>query len=320
MAKVFLTCFAHVKPLSSDELAIGLFSPLAIDLQHLQKSLEEKHPSLQWCSEAMFVIKKIHYHFLLYLERSKVPGSWEGVNVLDEYMRATLDLLDFCNLLKSTISGLDRHRMMVDFTVKRLEDTPFSTVISKIELERLERENCNKLLDVKKWKEMTFNKVGVSGVKLKANSSMHVLEAVGRTMTIISQLIFCSILHPIPIKIDKGFYTGLPDLDLLSDCIQKLVASFTQRFQDAQHTGRQVLYENEMIEDVFTAFKAQIASAEEGDHKGALPETVNMLKKISLALKQELDLFDCVVNESFEEVIKGRKQVIGLINANNHDY
>ncbi|KMT20076.1 hypothetical protein BVRB_1g000950 [Beta vulgaris subsp. vulgaris] len=313
MAKVFLTCFAPFKPLFSDEVAVGLFSSMVIDLQRLLKSLEENPLSLRWCSEAMTVIRKTHTHFLLDFKRSKVMASWEVVCMLDEYMSASLDLLDLCNLLKSAISGLDRYRMMIDFMVTRLNDATFSTTKNKIELERLERENYNKFFDVKKLREMNLNKERVSKVKLKTRTNMHVLQAIRSTMCIVSLFIFCSILHPIPVRIDDGFYAGM-NLDSSSDCIQKLITSLGEKFRNAQGLRKPVLLENEMIEDAFAEFKGHVSSREVSVDEGKRAKSLEILKKSSMALKEGLDLLDCEVNELFENVIEGRKRVINLIN------
>lgn len=314
MAKVFLTCFAPFKPSFSDELAVELLSSMVADLQRLQKSLEENPLSLQWCSEAMSVIKRMHSHFLLDYERSKNIASWESIHMLDEYMSATLDLLDLCNLLKSAISGLDRYRMMINFMVKRINEAAFSTITSKVELERLERENYNKFFDMKKFREMNFNKEGVSKVKLKTRTNIHVWQAIRSTMSIISLFIFCSILHPIPVKIDEGFYTRLCNLDSSSHCIQNLVTLFDEKFQNTKGLRRPVLLENKMIEDAFAEIERHIdPTGEVSFNEGKLAESLQILKNRSLALKEGLDLLESEVNELFENVLQGRKRVINLI-------
>ncbi|CAO2835282.1 unnamed protein product [Amaranthus hypochondriacus] len=311
MAKVFLTCFAPFKPFSSDELAVGLLSSLVDDLQRLEKSLEENPLSLHWCSEAMFFMKKIHTHFLLDFEKSKDVTSWEAIELLDEYMSATLDVLDLCNLLKSAISSLDRYRLMIDFTAKRLNDVRRS----KFELERIEKENYNKFFYVKKLRDMNLNKEGLSKVKLKTTrrTNVHVLQAIRFTMSIISLFIFVSILHPNPIKIDKGFYFQLCRFDSSPHSIQKLVTAFCKKFQNAQVLNRSVLAENAMIEDAFIEFKGRLEDSSFDEAK-----SLEMLKKRALDLKEGLDLFEYGVNELFENVIEGRKRVINLITFKNN--
>ncbi|XP_021760253.1 uncharacterized protein LOC110725091 [Chenopodium quinoa] len=310
---MFLTCFMSFKPSFSDELAVGLFSSMVDDLQRLLKSLEENPLSLRWCSEAMSVIKKTHSHFLFDFERSKVPASWEAIHVLDEYMSVTLDLLDFCNLLKSAISGLDRYRQLINFMIKRLKDATFSMSTSKIELERLERENYHKFFDVKNLREMNLNKE-VTKVKFKTRTNMQVLQSIGSTMSIISLFIFCSILHPIHVKIDEGIYTDLCNSDSSSDCVQKLINCLNEKFKNAHDLRRPVLHENEVIEDAFAEFKGQIISTREVSvDEGKLAKSLEILKNKSLVLKEGLDLLESEVNELFENVIEGRKRIISLI-------
>ena len=319
MAKVFLTCFAPFKPLYLDELAIGFFSSLSIDLQQLQKCLENKPPCLRWCSEAVCVIKKIHSHFLCYLESSEVPPSWAGVKMLDEYMTASLDLLDLCNLLRLALSSLDRYRMMVDVAINRLEDHGFSIEASKIELERLERGRSDWFSEVEKWRGTNSNKEEMSKMKMKTmtktNNNKHVLQVIRSAMSILSLLIVCSILHPSSIEINEGICTGLPGLDLFLDSIQKLVRCFAERVRAEKDKGRLVLYENERIDDAFASLKVSVVN---GDEKGVIVEKVEKLRKRCVALKEGLDLFEGVMNELFEDVVKGRKRMIEFITQNNH--
>ncbi|KAL2893610.1 Histidinol-phosphate aminotransferase chloroplastic [Bienertia sinuspersici] len=309
------------KPEHTDALmkCAEVLSSLLIDLQWLQKSLEENPLSFRWCSDAMSIIKKTHSQFLADFERLEVPASWDVVHMLDEYLNATLDMLDLCNLLKSVISGLDRYRMMIDFMVNKLNDASFSTMASKNEFEIIKRENHNKFFNVKKLREMNLDKDGVSKVKLKNGTNMHALQAFRSTMSIISLFVFCSIRHPIPIKIDKELYTRFYNLDSSSNCIRKLITSLGERFQSAQELRRPVLLEIEMIEDAFANFKEHVMSSKKVtiDDK-ILAKTLEVLKKRSLALKEGLDLLECEVNELFENLIEGRARVINLITITNH--
>ncbi|KNA14697.1 hypothetical protein SOVF_104510 [Spinacia oleracea] len=300
---MFLTCFTTFKQSFSDELAIGLFSSMVIDLQQLQKSLEENPFSLRWCSEAVSVVKKTHSHFLDF------ESSWEAVHMIDEYMSATLDLLDLCNLIKSAISGLDKYRMMIHFTVTRLNDVAFSSSRSKVELERVERENYNEFFDVKKLRELKLNKEGVM-----TNTNMQVMQGIRSTMYVISLFIFCSILHPIQVTADEGFYVRFCNSGSSPDCIRKLVACFNEKYQNAQQFKRPVLHENEMVEDAFDEFKGIIVSTREaGVDAGKLAKSLETLKDKSLVLKEGLDLLEYEVDELFENVIEGRKRVINLL-------
>jgi len=248
-----------------------------------------------------------------------VPPSWAGVKMLDEYMTASLDLLDLCNLLRLALSSLDRYRMMVDVAINRLEDHGFSIEASKIELERLERGRSDWFSEVEKWRGTNSNKEEMSKMKMKTmtktNNNKHVLQVIRSAMSILSLLIVCSILHPSSIEINEGICTGLPGLDLFLDSIQKLVRCFAERVRAEKDKGRLVLYENERIDDAFASLKVSVVN---GDEKGVIVEKVEKLRKRCVALKEGLDLFEGVMNELFEDVVKGRKRMIEFITQNNH--
>ncbi|GAB4844824.1 hypothetical protein Ancab_038212 [Ancistrocladus abbreviatus] len=318
MAKVFLTCFSpfspREKPLISSsihatELASGVLLSLANDLQELRRSIEEKSISLHWCSEAMFIIKKMHSYFLLFSEKSQVPMSLDHASLMDEYLRGSLDLLDFCVFLKSATSSLDRYRLTVDFTVKKLFGDGFSSNYKK-EIEGLARED-DKLFDVKRWKDKLNV---VSQTKLKCTNNMHVVYIITSTMTTISLLIFCSMLHPMPIKFDEEIYCKFPDYNVLSNAIQKLVSCFYEISKCVGEKGRVSLLERSMIEDAIEQFKVQLTEGRELEKEKIL-ESLEMLRKKSVALKEGLDVFESVVNEVFEDVINGRRKVVALITA-----
>ncbi|KAL9234633.1 hypothetical protein vseg_009484 [Gypsophila vaccaria] len=319
MARVLLTCFAPSMPSCTNRSVAELFSSVAIDLQRLQESLEQNPPNLQWCREAMLVVKKTHRHFLEYLERTKESDPWEGVTMADEYMNASLDLLDLCNLLKSAITSVDRQRIMVDFMVKNVKDGSFMTMADKIELERNETEKSNNIFKFRKWREMNINERKFSKVKIKSRTKMHVFQPISSIMSILSLFIFCSILHPIPIKIHKRFYRGFQNMDLFSESVRKLAITFGQKLQAVQGKGKSVLHENAMIQDALAALTAEFVSGKASEDEQKLAICLDRLKNSSLALKQGIDSFESVVNELFEDVIKGRKRVISLITTNNQN-
>ncbi|KAK9743314.1 hypothetical protein RND81_03G231600 [Saponaria officinalis] len=267
----------------------------------------------------MLVVKKTHSHFLDYFERTQDSNPLESVTMVDEYMSASLDLLDSCNLLKSAVTGLDRQRVMVEFMVKTVKDASFITMADKIKLERNEIEESNNLFKFTKWREMDVNERNVSKVKIRSRRKMQVLQPISSIMSIISLFIFYSILHPIPVKIHERFYKGFQNMDLFSEYVRKLAITFGKKLQDVQGKGRSVLHENAMIQDTLAGFTAEFVSGKAGKDERKLAERLDTLKDSSLALKQGIDLFESVVNELFEDVIKGRKRVIGLVTTNNQN-
>ncbi|KAA8538614.1 hypothetical protein F0562_028192 [Nyssa sinensis] len=289
-----------------DDEAIVSFASLITDLEKLQKSLAENSKSLQWCKEAMVLLKKLHSEFLLLFEKFKVSISWDGVNdLLDEYMKETLNILDLCNLLKSTIFKIDRYGLMVDFAAKFLRDSVSLSSPSKAEIERLEKES-KKLYGVENLKDVNLFKAGMSKTKCK-DSAVHVIYAVKIAMTIISMLICSVIICPIPIKIDKGGYCGFPQMKPFLNSVQNIIDYFEKKFQNAGDNTRLALKENAMIEKAIVEIKAQLIKGITADKENFVT-TIELLKQRSVVLKEGLQVLESEVNQVFEEVVKGRNQ------------
>ncbi|GMH21799.1 hypothetical protein Nepgr_023641 [Nepenthes gracilis] len=321
MAKIFHTCFnpytpREKPPISSaidGELASGLFSSLAIDLQELRESLEDKSISLQWCSVAMLFIRKMHSHFLLFTEKYQVPMSLDRANAMDEYLRESLDLLDTCILLKSAISGISRYKLMVDFVEERLSDDGYPSA-RNIRIKRPAAGADDNLFDIKRWKDKVIT---ASKTKLKC-SNMHDIHAISTAMKVISVLVCCSILHPIPLKLDVEVHNHeFARCDFISGSIQKLVSCFEEIFRCAGERGRLFLSESSMVEDAMAEFTAKLTEGKELE-KEKISESLDMIRKRSLALKEGLDSFESVVNEVFEDVLVGRKKVLGLFTTKHY--
>jgi hypothetical protein len=130
---LYLTCFSpfflREKPSSIhiDE-AINSFSSLLQDIKNLESSLTKNSLSLRWCLEATNLLRKMHFQFLDIFQESEEPMFWDGGNYTDEYMEDSLHILDFCNVLRSAISTMDRYRLIVDVAVKRFSDEGYSVL------------------------------------------------------------------------------------------------------------------------------------------------------------------------------------------------
>ncbi|XP_010256523.1 PREDICTED: protein BPS1, chloroplastic-like [Nelumbo nucifera] len=288
-------------------------SSVSADVKKLQQSLATGAVSLRWSMEAMSVLKKIHIELLLLIERSRLPISLDGEDWLDQYMKVTVMLLDFCNLLKSAISGINRYRMMVDFTVRKLCDCDSGVAINRIEVERLERDS-KKLYGNEKPRDVRLDELVVPKYKFKRkNGANPVIFAAKSAMIVISLLLVSAIVTPVLINMDEGVPNEISQLKSLMQSIKTLVSCFHEMIPKPGEDPRLVLAENVMIESVVADLKAQVAEGvvEDGDKflKG-----VDLLKKRSSALKEGIDMFDSIVSDVFEEVIKGRNKVLGMLN------
>lgn len=260
----------------------------------------------------------MHSQFLLLFEKYHLPVLWDGTDILDEYMKETLDLLDLCNSLKSAISGMDRYRLMVEFEAGKLcNDGNISDATTKTEIERLVSES-QKIYGVEKWKDMNLFKSEMPKTKSK-DRTICFIYAIKSNMRLVGMLLFSALLFPIPISItmDKDVYRVSPyQLKPFSVSTGNLVGCFLKVLEEVKDKSRPVLVENKAIEKAILDIKAQILL------KGKavdLEKLIDLLKQSSLALKEGIELLESVVDELFEEVIKGRNTVLAMVDANYRD-
>lgn len=313
----FLTCFPILlrrgRPSSSrnniDE-PLRSFSSLVTDIDRLKTSLAGDCISLKWCSEAINLLRKMHFQFLLFMEKSNAPISREGINIVDEYMKETLDLLDLCNSLKLAMSGMGRYRLMVDFAVRKLHDHGFPDKMTKTEIESLESET-KKIYGAEKWKDMNPPKTDMSKTKGK-NSAVHFICAIKATHGAIGMLIFSALLYPIEITVNEEVYREFPQLKPLSLSLGRLVGCFWKKVEGVKAESGSVLKENQVIEKAVLDIKARVLKGKDVDQE-KLRTSIDLLKKSSEALGVGIEMFESVVNELFEEIVQGRKKVLAMV-------
>ncbi|KAJ6855545.1 hypothetical protein NC651_040258 [Populus alba x Populus x berolinensis] len=290
---------------------MNTFSSLLIDIKNLGSSLAKNSLSLQWCLEATNLLKKMHFQFLEIFQKSEVPMFWDGGNYLDEYMEESLNILDFCNALRSAISTMDRYRLIVDVVVRRFSDEGYSgSAMNMTEIKKLEKEWQN-LYGFENWTIVNLYKTGRPKTKTK-DDEFCASYAVRRTMNIVCSLLFSAIFYPAPIEKDEEVYRDFSQLKLFSSSLRKLVCCFSEERRGFNDNSRPVLAETKMVGSAVEDFKVQILKGV-ALNKEKLGKTIDSLQNSSLALKEGLEMFDSVVDELFQEVVKGRNEILGMV-------
>ncbi|XP_077240091.1 protein BPS1, chloroplastic-like [Tasmannia lanceolata] len=320
MGRVFLTCFPtfllkgkNPYPSLKDD-ASWFCSSLSEDLEKLGQSLINSPLSFQWATQAMNLLKKMQVDFLLLVEKSQLPFSFEGEYWLDQYMQETVILLDFCNLLKSAISRIERYRMEVDFTTTKMVDGSLITK-NKIEIEGLERETM-KHHDINNWRGLRLDTVmSEYSQYTKCKKSMDpVIFAVKSTMIIISLFIGSTIISSVSIDMEGDIGCEIPQVQSLTASLRTLIYRFRERIQRPEKNSSLGLVEHEMVERAVAELKAQVEEGR-GEDGEKLLRSVDSLKKSCVGLKEGLEMFDTSVTEVFDEVIKGRNKLLEMFSA-----
>ncbi|KAF9670648.1 hypothetical protein SADUNF_Sadunf13G0090700 [Salix dunnii] len=309
----FSSFFLREKPSSIHiEEAMNSFSSLLQDIKNLESSLTKNSLSLRWCSEATNLLRKMHFQFLHIFQESEVPMFWDGGKYVDEYMRYSLHILDFCNVMRLAHSTMDRYCLLVDVAVKNISDEGNSgSAVNMTEIEKLEREWL-KLYGIENWKNVNLYKTGRWKTKTKDNI-FRAAHVVRRTMNIVCLLLFCAIFYPVSIEVDEEVYRDFPQLKLFSSSLRKLVCCFFEERQGVKDNSRPVLAETKMVESAVEELRGEILNGGVPLNKEKLRKTIDSLQNSSLALKEGLGIFDSAVNELFQDVMKGRNMILGLV-------
>lgn len=292
----------------------------------LERSLQAERGSvsLRWSAEAMNLLKKMQVELVALLKRSPqlpTPSAAEE-GWLDQFMQETAALLDFCNLLKCALSGIRRYRMVTDLAVhKFVED---DGLMNELEFERLEKEHVVS----RAMKESTVGVGnGSEGRSKDRNDSNRstiaaVMLAVRATTESVSLILVSAIASPIPTTIDvaseEAVVSGFPDqLRPFVDVLKALTVRFREVVvlkPDGEGSRFVVLAEHEMVESAVGDLRARVMAGHGGDklEREALLRSVGLLRTSSAELREGVEMFDAAVDEVFDVVIRGRKEMLGM--------
>lgn len=240
---------------------------------------------------------------LALLKKSELPISYEAEDWFDQYMQQSASLLDFCNSVKSALSGINRSRMAVELAVHKLsEDNEFG-------LERLQKAH-EEILDFSIEKE----RLGLSngGILLGGNgrddkNMAIVMFAAKTTVTVLSWLMISAMISPVPINMeDKKLTSSIPELQQCMEMLTELTRSFDKRISSLG-IGREVaLVEHEMVNEAVEELQA----AEKNSHSFRCG--LEKLRTRSFELKEGIERLGTVVDEVFEEAIRGRNEMLDI--------
>ncbi|KAG8089550.1 hypothetical protein GUJ93_ZPchr0011g28330 [Zizania palustris] len=290
--------------------------------------------SMRWCADAMRMVMRMQRELLDIFKKADVPVGVGDVSYggdggcwFEHYMQETAALLDFCNAFKSAVSRLHRYCMVVDFAAQVgcaaagvslvhggwLEETDDATSSSAVR---------GRLSDVKAVVSET--ELLLLGRKIMSSSSssggagdddasgMVVVMLVAKiTMAVVSMFVLQALTSPIPTDADGRQCTlgysavPVPELQPWCESLSVINDRFQRRASVAEH------------ERVAMVVKAMINAKMEGEVRHGKEEDdmvrhVELLRTRSGELREGVQMFDCVLDEVFDEVIKGRNEMLGI--------
>ncbi|XP_010930672.1 uncharacterized protein [Elaeis guineensis] len=266
----------------------------------------------------MSLLKKMQVELLVLFKKSKLPISYGAEeDWFDQYMKETATLLDFCNSLKSAVSGINRYRMVVELAIQKLGEVDNSSTmadVNNIEFERVHRRNHEKLLDAGVMKETSRLGSGISsgGNQMQVKSMAVVMLAAKTTMIVLSLLLVSAMVSPVSIDMGNGDITHkVPQLKPCMELLTQLVGRFHERSPRPESGSGLALVEHEMVDEVVGDLRAQVVEGRVDDRERFL-SGVELLRTRSAGLNEGVERFDAAVDEVFEEVMRGRNEMLGM--------
>ncbi|KAJ1274952.1 hypothetical protein BS78_05G098700 [Paspalum vaginatum] len=311
-------------------------------LAHLGSTLEVDHGggghpgsvSMRWCTDAMRLVKRMQREMLAIFRKADVSaavvsscnagaGAAAGAATGDwfeHYMQETAALLDFCNVFKAAVSRMHRYCMVVDFAaqVGRAAGGDAAAAVSLVvesTAAHCTAEPCqaassaaarDKIADAKAavTEAERLGRAIVSGASGDAGAMVIVTLVAKITTSILSMFVLQALTSPA--TVDAGCVqptiasaVDVPDLEPWCESLSLIHARFPSPATVAEH------------EKVATAVRDLIDGKRDGG--GHRDQQEELLRARSGELREGVEMFDCVLDEVFDEVIRGRNEMLGIL-------
>uniref|UniRef100_A0A0E0MDJ4 Uncharacterized protein n=1 Tax=Oryza punctata TaxID=4537 RepID=A0A0E0MDJ4_ORYPU len=292
--------------------------------------------SMRWCADAMRLVKRMQRELLVMFKKADVPvggatsyggGGGDGGCWFEHYMQETAALLDFCNAFKSAVSRLHRYCMVVDFAAQlgcpgagagggwlqeescddgasAIRDRLSDVRAAVSEAERLGR------------KIMSSSSGGAAAGDDDAGGMVVVMLVAKITMAVVSMFVLQALTSPIvPLAADDDGHCTLgraavvpvPELQPWRESLTVITDRFPRRPGVAEHERVAMVVKSMMINT-----KMEEGEETKNGKQEQEDDHVELLRTRSGELREGVEMFDCVLDEVFDEVIKGRNEMLGI--------
>lgn len=308
-------------------------------LAHLESTLEVDHHgggggvaspgtvSMRWCADAMRLVKRMQREMLAIFRKADVPvaaaavsSSGAAADWFEHYMQETAALLDFCNAFKAAVSRMHRYCMVVDFAAQVAGRAAGgrdggAAAFLVVESAGAAPEPCQaqsssppaafreKMADAKAAvaeAERLGRAIIVSGGAGGDAGGMVVVTLVAKITTSILSMFVLQALTA-PATVDSGGVRPtiasavgvVPELEPWCESLSLIHARFPSPAAVAEH------------EKVATAVRDLVNGKVDGGEQ--------LLRARSGELREGVEMFDCVLDEVFDEVVRGRNEMLGIL-------
>ncbi|KAF8711246.1 hypothetical protein HU200_029264 [Digitaria exilis] len=321
-------------------------------LAHLESTLEVEDNgggggvgsgsvSMRWCADAMRLVKRMQREMLEIFRKADVPAasvvfnSGGGVAAaaagdwFEHYMQETAALLDFCNAFKTAVSRIHRYCMVVDFAA-HLAAGDAAAAASLVVVESAAAAAACQLASMS---PTAFVKNKIAGAKAAVTDAerlgrtivsgggggggaMVVVTLVAKITTSILSIFVLQALttSPTSLDVDAGGSVGptlitsdavddVPELGPWCESLSLIHARFPSKATVVEHEKVAMV-----VRDLING-KANGG----GGHGGQQEGHVELLRARSGELREGVEMFDCVLDEVFDEVIRGRNEMLAIL-------
>lgn len=281
---------------------------------------------MRWCADAMRLVRRMQRDLLAVFRSADAPVAaadchGAGDCWLEQYMQETAALLDLCNALKSAVARIHRYCMVVDFAAQvhgcRAGAMAASLVAGTTAPEETDAPSSaaavvrGKLSNVR----AVVSEAERLGRKILSGGggSVVIVTLVAKiTMAVVATSVLHALTHTSPLSplddddvgaggahqcsstlaraaVPEQLRPWRESLSAINDRVAALPASI------AEH------------ESVATAVRDMIGGKMEGSE-----HHVELLRMRSGELREGVETFDCVLDQVFDEVIRGRNEMLGI--------
>uniref|UniRef100_A0A0D9XQ27 Uncharacterized protein n=1 Tax=Leersia perrieri TaxID=77586 RepID=A0A0D9XQ27_9ORYZ len=306
--------------------------------------------SMRWCADAMRMVKRMQQELLAIFKKADVPvagavdssyggddgngGCW-----FEHYMQETAALLDFCNAFKSAVSRLHRYCMVVDLAAGAsargvivplaadnvagdgavIRDMMSDVMAAVSDAERLGR------------RIMSGGVAGAGDDDDDAGGMVVVMLVAKITMAVVSMFVLRALTSPANslVIVDGGggrctlAGVPVPELQPWRESLTVISDRFPRRPSVAEHERVAMVVKSMMVNAKLEQGGEEKArnnngkqvkdeDGEEEEDDEMVRQHVELLRTRSGELREGVEMFDCVLDEVFDEVIKGRNEMLGI--------
>lgn len=291
-------CVFHI----TNSETMALFASFTKEIKNLQSSLLSNNSlTLQWCVEAMTLLKKLHSQFLLIiLEKSKgIHFTWINDDMLNLYMNESLNIMELCNMLKSSSFKINMYHLTIDTTIKNLNHHEAKAFASMQPI--VQRDNKSILIQ-----------------EMQRDCCSSLVCTIRVAMSLLSYILLNVFMYP-----TKNYKVEVVDricckysspIKSFKDSVNELATEFQRKYYKDGERGVIRFYEYEEMEKAIVEAKEKFKSGYEEEE---IKRIKDVIFQKSIALKPGLEKFELQVDQVFEEVLKGRNKLLQMVGKAN---